>query len=106
MENDTDNSVDNAMRVALFALAAAQDLAGSRVTPTQLKEIEHGLADGTRRIALFVSRNNAAVHLELALIDARAPAPFSVAILQADASVEALLAPADKVTLIDRGSMN
>src|SRR5687767_8972521 len=99
MENDSrPKTVDDLMKLALLALAAAHDVAEKQVSPAQLQEIRQGLAGGTRRIALFISRDNVTAHLELALIDARAPAPFSVAIVLADTAIETLL--------VDRRAMN
>ena len=63
------------------------------------------LADGTGRLALFVTKNGEQVHVELAVIP-NDKGTFDNALLRLDGSVLSPAAAPDQVSLVDRAGMN
>lgn len=106
MTDQIQGQLHQALRLAAAALMQATQFAEGRLTPAQVDEITRGLADGSRRLALFVSRDDAQVHAELALIGADVPTVFDNAIVRFDAPMAAVFAEAERVSTVDRGKLN
>lgn len=100
------NDIHRTHGLATLAILQATEAAHKRLTPEQIEQINRRLSDGSGRIALFVTNDGHAVHVELSLIPANSESPFSQKILSLDGPVIAAAAVPGSVTVVDRGAMN
>lgn len=99
------NAIHRTHGLSVLAILQAYEAAQRQMPPEQIEEVNTRVDSGTGVLALLITNDGKAVHVELALMP-KDGVKFNKAILRIDGPVMSAATPAEMVEIVDRNTMN